>query len=60
MKEEIGMNSYYKSFEFWIPIYRKQFKNGNTKAKRVIKNNLFSNWNLTTKQKEEIWDKIVN
>lgn len=54
------MNSYYKSFEFWIPIYREQFKNGDTKTKRVIKDNLFSNWNLTEFQKEEIWERIVN
>lgn len=54
------MNNYYKSFQFWIPIYREQFKNSDIKTKRVIKNNLFSNWNLTLEQKEEIWERIVN
>lgn len=52
--------SRYESFKYWVPILRKQFKNGNQKAKRAIKNNVYSNWNLTDKEKDKVWEEIVN
>ena len=51
---------YYIDFmKFWVPVLRKQYRNGTYSDKRAIKNNVFHNMNFNEKQKEEIWDRII-
>ena len=46
--------------QFWIPIYREQFKKGDYDTKRAIKEHFFKSTHLTLKQKEELWERIVS
>lgn len=51
---------YYIDFmKFWVPVLRKQYRNGTYLDKRAIKNNVFHNMHFNEKQKEEIWDRII-
>lgn len=57
-------NMYYKDFiKFWLPRYKKMYFKAillkDNKTIRVLNENVFNNWNLTNKQKEEIWGKIT-
>lgn len=49
--------------DYWTPIYKRMYFKArllnNTEEIKNLKDNLFSNWNLTLEQKEEIWNDII-
>ena len=53
--------TYYEEFKNkWLSTYKKQYANYTNEEKREIRDNLYKNIHLTTKQKDAIWEKIVS
>lgn len=52
--------TYIQDFKkYWLPTYKKQYKESNLEQKRAIKDNIFQNVHFTEKEKEKIWDIIT-
>lgn len=52
--------TYYEDFKtYWLNTYIKQYKESNLEQKRVIKDNIYKNVQLTTREKDDIWNQIV-
>lgn len=51
----------FKDFKrFWLNTYIKQYKEGNKKARREIKENVYKQVKLTEEEKDKLWEEIVN
>ena len=51
----------YKDFKkTWLLAYIKQYKQGDNKTRRVIKDNIYKNIHLTENEKDKLWEEIVN
>lgn len=51
----------YKDFKkTWLLAYIAQYKSGNNKTRRAIKNNIYKNIHLTENEKDKLWEEIVN
>lgn len=51
----------FKDFKrFWLNTYIKQYKEGNKKARREIKENIYKQIKLTEEEKDKLWEEIVN
>lgn len=51
----------YKDFKkTWLLVYINQYKSGNNKTRRAIKNNIYKNIHLTENEKDKLWEEIVN
>ncbi len=50
----------FKDFKkFWLSNYIKQYKEGDRKTRKAIKDNIYKNINLTEREKDKIWEDIV-
>lgn len=43
----------------WLSTYIEQYKRGDVKERKAIKNNIYKNINLTEDEKDNIWELIV-
>ena len=51
----------FKDFKrFWLNTYIKQYKEGNRKVRRSIKENIYKQIKLTDDEKDKLWEEIVN
>ena len=51
----------FKDFKrFWLNTYIKQYKEGNKKARREIKENIYKQIKLTEEEKDRLWEEVVN
>lgn len=51
----------FKDFKrFWLNTYIKQYKEGDKKVRREIKENIYKQVKLTEEEKDRIWEEIVN
>ncbi len=51
----------YKDFKkIWLLAYINQYKTGDSKTRRAIKDNIYKNIHLTEDEKDKLWEEIVN
>lgn len=51
----------FKDFKrFWLNTYIKQYKEGDKKVRREIKENVYKQVKLTEEEKDKLWEEIVN
>lgn len=51
----------YKDFKkTWLLVYINQYKTGDNKTRRAIKNNIYKNIHLTENEKDKLWEEMVN
>lgn len=51
----------YKDFQkTWLLTYINQYKNGESKMRRAIKDNIYKNIHFTEKEKDKLWEEIVD
>lgn len=53
-------NSYKDFKKTWLLTYIKQYKQGDCKTRRAIKDNIYKNIYLTENEKDKLWEEIVN
>lgn len=46
--------------KFWLSNYIKQYKEGDRKLRKELRNNIYRNINLTEDEKDKLWEEIVN
>lgn len=53
-------SSRYKDFKKeWLQTYIQQYKNGDRKTRRAIKENIYKNTSMTENEKDKLWNEIV-
>ena len=53
--------TYYEEFKSkWLSTYKKQYIESNNTERREIRDNLYNNRHLSRKEKDLLWEKIVN
>lgn len=53
-------SSRYKDFKKeWLQTYIQQYKNGDRKTRRAIKENIYKNIGMTEAEKDKLWNEIV-
>ena len=46
-------------FEFWLPVYVKQYRNGSLEERKEIKKNIYNSIRLSEIEKDRIWNMII-